>query len=308
MSRILITGVRGFIGRALAPLLVADGHDVSGTSRDSAAQVDGVILHPVADLGREMDWAPVFQGVDAVVHLAAQVHTAADEATHMRVNAEGTQALAEAAAAAGVRRFVYLSTVKVHGEETPPGAAFAEDDPPRPEDAYGRSKWAAEQALVGVSGLQTVILRPPLVYGPGVGANFAALLRLCDRGIPLPFGAIDNRRSLVYRGNLVDAIRLSLIHENAPGCTFLVSDGSPVSTPDLVRAIRAAQGRTPGLIPLPGGVLRAAAALAWRSAAADRLIGSLAVDDSLIRQRLGWQPPFAMADGLAATVADSGTN
>ena len=303
MSRIMITGVGGFIGRALAAALVAAGHTVSGTSRRAATAVAGVSVHQIADIGGDVDWAHLVDGIDAVVHLAAQVHAAADDATHVRVNVDGTGRLAAAAAAAGVTRFVFLSTVKVHGEATAPGMSFTEADDPRPEDAYGRSKWEAERLLAGVSGIETAILRPPLVYGPGVGANFATLMRLCASGLPLPFAAIDNRRSLVHVGNLVDAIVLVLTHADAVGGTFLLSDGEPVSTPALIRAIATARGRPARLFAVPPGWLRVGAALVGRGTDGARLTGNLVVDDSLIRSRLGWRPPHTMADGLAAMVA-----
>ena len=299
----MITGVGGFVGRALAAALTAAGHVVSGTSRSDSTKVEGVSVHRIPDIGGDVEWSPLLDGIDAVVHLAAQVHAATDEATHVRVHVDGTRRLARAAVVAGVRRFVFLSTVKVHGEETAPGTSVTEADDPQPVDAYGRCKWEAERMLAGLAGIETVILRPPLVYGPGAGANFAALMRLCASGLPLPFAAIDNRRSVIHIGNLVDAIGLVLTAAAAAGGTFLLSDGEPVSTPALVRGIAAALGRPARLFALPPGWLRVGAALVGRGAEAARLTGSLVVDDSLIRARLDWRPPYTMADGLAATAA-----
>jgi nucleoside-diphosphate-sugar epimerase len=203
-----------------------------------------------------------------------------------------------------VRRFVFVSSVKVNGEER--AAAYTEADTPMPEDAYALSKWEAEQGLrqiAAATGLEVVILRPPLVYGPGVGANFLALMHAVARGIPLPLGAINNRRSLIFVGNLADAILCCLEHPVAAGKTFLVSDGEDVSTPALVRRMAAALGGPARLVALPMPVLRAAAALAGKSALATRLLDSLTVDGTAIRHTLGWSPPFTLDEGLRETAA-----
>ena len=241
------------------------------------------------------------------MHLAARVHIMRDDAADplaefRRVNVEGTRVLASAAAAAGVRRFVYLSSIKVNGESTL--RPFTETDPPSPEDAYGISKWEAERGLTQIaraSAMQYVILRSPLVYGPGVRGNFLSLMLAVARGVPLPLAAIDNRRSLLYVGNLVDAIRVCLSHPAAAEQLFLVSDGQDVSSAELSRRLAAALQVRPRLVPVPVPLLRLAGRLAGRGAAIERLVGSLQVDSSRIRAILGWFPPFSLDEGLAET-------
>jgi UDP-glucose 4-epimerase len=222
------------------------------------------------------------------------------------VNCAGTLRLAAAAQRAGVARFVFVSSVKVNGEATA-AAPFRDDDPPQPVGPYAASKWAAEQGLAELAsggGMEVVILRPPLIYGPGVKANMLGLLKLCRRGVPLPFGAVDNRRSLLYLGNLVDAIRRVVEAPPHPGCrTYLLRDGEDLSTAALVRALAAGLGRPPRLLAIPPRWLGAALALAGRGAAAERLLGSLTVDDSRFRTDFAWQPPFSAAQGLAATTS-----
>jgi len=261
-------------------------------------------------MNAQTDWHPALAGCDAVVHLAARVHlmhdTAQDPlALYRATNTEATLNLARQAARAGVKRFVFVSSIKVNGEgrDTP----YRETDVAAPEDAYAISKWEAEQGLQRIAqetGLEIVILRPPLVYGPGVKANFLRLMQTVQRGWPLPLGAIRNRRSLLYLGNFVDAIRLCVEHPAAAGQTFLLDDGEPVSTPELIRALARAMGRPARLLAVPVGVLEWSGALLGRRAAVARLTGSLCVDSSAIRSRLGWVPPFTMEAGLAATVAD----
>ncbi len=262
----------------------------------------------VGDIGPGTRWNGALRDVGAVVHLAARVHVMAQSgsgasAEYQRVNTVGTERLALAAAETGVRRFVFLSTVKVHGEAT--GArAFTESDPPLPQDAYARSKWEAEQALrrIGArTGMEVVILRPPLVYGPGVKANFFSLLQAIARGLPLPIGAIDNRRSLIFVGNLADAIVKCIEHPAAAGGTFLVRDGEDLSTPELARRLARALDVRPRLLSVPPSWLSFGGWLTGRRDAVDRLIGSLAVDDSKIRAALGWGPPYTLDEGLAAT-------
>jgi nucleoside-diphosphate-sugar epimerase len=252
--RILVTGRSGFIGSSLGPFLEARGHEVRGAGREAPAGA--------------------FAGCDAVVHLANIAHARVDEALLRSVNVEGTARVAALAAAHGVRRFVYLSSAKAID----------------PRDAYGRAKRAAEDALLEVKPLEKTILRPPLVYGPRVKANFLALMRAIDRGWPLPLASIRNRRSLVYVGNLCDAIRACLEAPKAPGNTYAVSDGEPLSTPELCRALGAALGRPARLLPFPPALLPVA-----------RLTGSLVVDDAALRGDTGWKPPFTPAEGLRAT-------
>ena len=306
--RVLITGANGFVGRALGRELLRRGRRVRAAVRRDAGLPDGCEVRVVGDLGPDTDWSAALEGVDAVAHLAARVHVmrerAADPlAAFRRTNVEGTLRLARSAAAAGVRRLVFLSSVKVLGEATPDGP-FTDSSPVNPQDPYGASKREAETGLFELaarSGMEVAILRPPLVYGPGVKGNFLSLLRLIDRGVPLPLAAIDNRRSLLYLGNLVDAVDLCLSHDGAAGRTFLIRDGEDLSSAELVRRLAAALGRRARLFSLPEGVLRLAANCIGRRAAAQRLLGSLTVDDRRIRSELDWQPPFTVDQGLAET-------
>ena len=305
-------GADGFVGRALCAALAAAGDDVSASVRnpEAAAGLTGVRVRITGDVGPETDWTEALGGVEAVVHLAARVHVmkeaAADPAAeYARVNAAGTRRLAEQAAAAGARRLVLMSTVKVNGEATM-GEPFREGDPPAPADAYGRSKWEAERALPEVArqtGLEWVVLRPPLVYGPRVRGNFLSLMRLCRAAPPLPLAAIANRRSLVYVGNLVDAVRRCLTHPEAAGNTYLVGDGEDVSTPELIRLLAAAMGRPARLFPVPAALLRTVGAITGKSTAVARLLDSLVLDGGRIRRHLGWTPPFTMNRGLGETAA-----
>jgi len=313
MSHILVTGANGFIGQALCPALAAAGHDVVAAVRD-AGSVQGesrVVVRAVGAIGPDTDWTEALNGVDAVVHLAARVHVMDEharnpEAEFMRTNAAGTRRLAESAAQAGARRMVLMSTIKVLGDDTPTGRAFTEAHSPAPEDAYGRSKLRAEKALMEIAGatdLEPVILRPPLVYGPGVGGNMLALLRVVDRALPLPFGAIRNYRSLISVRNLVDAVIRSLEIPAAAGTTFVIRDGEDLSTPGLVRMLADALGRPARLLPVPVSLLAFAGHLTGRTAAISRLTGSLRVDDGLIRRQLGWTPPQTVVQGIADTAA-----
>ncbi len=308
--RILVTGAGGFVGGALCRVLTAAGyHVVAGLRRDAGLE-GAAECRALGDLGGDGALDAALEGIDAVVHLAGRAHVVTDRAAdpmqaYRRTNVDGTRRLAEAAIAAGVGRLVFLSSVKVNGEATH-GTPFSETDPPAPEDAYGVSKWQAEQALArlsGEGGLETVVLRAPLVYGPGVRANFLSLMKLCDSPLPLPLGGLtDNRRSLVYLGNLTDALRIALVRPEAAGRTYLVGDGEDVSTAGLARHIRDALGRPARLLPIPAAALRAVLTVAGRGAAAHRLTGSLAIDSGRIRRELGWSPPYSLDQGLQATV------
>jgi nucleoside-diphosphate-sugar epimerase len=266
----------------------------------------------VGDLGEGVgalgdDWTAAVSEVDTVVHLAARVHVMRDAsedplAEYRRVNVAGTEKLVRLAAAAGVRRVVLMSTVKVHGER----GAFRESDPPHPQDAYGVSKYEAEQSLHRIAaetGMEAVIIRAPLVYGPGVRANFLALMRAVTRGIPLPLGAAANRRSLVALDNLVDFIITCIEHPAAANETFLVSDGEDLSTADLIRRLAGSLNRPARLFWVPRCVLMAGASLLGRREMALRLLGSLQVDISKARARLGWTPPLTVDEGLRRAVA-----
>jgi UDP-glucose 4-epimerase len=303
----LVTGATGFVGTALCARLADCGHGVVPAVRSKSGLPHEVV---VGNLDASTDWRPALTGCDAVLHLAARVHVMEDAAQnplalYRATNTEATLNLARQAAQAGVKRFVFISTIKVNGEGR--DAPYRETDAAAPEDAYAISKWEAEQALQQIAadtGLEVVILRPPLVYGPGVKANFMRLLRTVERGWPLPLGAIRNRRSLLYLGNFVDAIRLCLEHPAAAGQIFLLDDGEPVSTPELIRAVARAMGRSARLLAVPVGMLELAGALLGKRAAVARLTGSLYVDSSAIRSRLAWMPPYSLQQGLAATVAD----
>jgi nucleoside-diphosphate-sugar epimerase len=224
---------------------------------------------------------------------------------YREVNVEGTRRLAEQAAAAGVRRFVFLSSVKVNGEETTSHSPFRADDPPAPKDAYGQSKWEAEEALVEIAertGMEVVIIRPPLVYGPGVKGNFASMMKWVAKGVPLPLGAIDNRRSLVALDNLVDLITVCIDHPAAANQVFLAGDGEDLSTTELLRRVGKAMGRPARLLPVPTGLLRLGAAMLGKGDMARRLLGSLQVDISRTRDVLGWEPPVSVDEGLRRAV------
>lgn len=305
---ILVTGADGFVGRALRSHLSAAERPWRGAVRGGAGPREEHLL-AVGDVGLETDWGAALEGVDAVVHLAARAHVLRERAAdppgeYRRVNVAGAGRLARAAAESGVRRFVFVSSVGVNGDETGRDRPFTERHVPRPRGHYALSKWEAERELRAVSsrtGMELTILRPPLVYGPGVKANFLRLMRLVSRGLPLPFGSVDNRRSLIHAANLADAITVCLDHPGAAGETFLLGDGESVSTPELIRRLARALGRPARLLPCPPGLLSAAARAAGASGRARQLLGSLVVDDRKIRESLGWRPPRAMTEGLEET-------
>jgi len=306
METVLVTGANGFIGRALCGVLAASGRRVRKAVRMPVPGLPDAVV--VGDIGPDTDWRTALKGVSGVVHLAARTHVLRETATdplaaYRKINVSGTERLARSAAAGGIRRLVIVSSVKVSGERTEE-RPFTEDGAPRPEDAYGVSKWEAEQALFRIAaetGLEVVVLRPPLVYGPGVKGNFLRLMNIVARGVPLPLGAVDNRRSLVYTGNLAGAIIKALGAPQAAGGTYLVSDGEDVSTPDLVRGLARALGVKPRLLSLPLSALDLGARLAGRRAEFVRLTSSLQVDSSRIQRELGWRPPFTLAQGLELT-------
>ncbi len=306
--RVLVTGAGGFVGRALCAALTARGMSVVATGRKPPAALPGVVPVGVGDLDGATDWTEALAGVERVVHLAARTHVTRETAgdtlsAYRRINAGGTRRLAEQAAQAGIARLLFVSSIKVNGNATG-NKPFIEDGAPRFDDAYGRSKWEAEQALWQVakgSPLAATVLRPPLVYGPGVKGNFLALLKACSRRWPLPLDGIGNRRSLIGLTNLVDAIVAALMHPAAGGRTYLVRDGEELSTSALIRRISAALGVAPRLWPAPQGLLRLGASATGHSEAAKRLLDSLEIDDSRIRHELGWSPPCSVDEELAAT-------
>jgi nucleoside-diphosphate-sugar epimerase len=303
----LITGATGFVGRALVEALAPRAR-LRLALRRPRAPLDGIEQAIIGNIGPDTDWRTAFGGIETVIHLAAHVHVAGDagDAEFMRINRDGTLRLAKAAQEAGVRRFFFLSSVKVEGE-TSGKRVFTEADAPQPQGPYAVSKWQAEQGLARLAeagGAAVTILRPPLVYGPGAKANFAALLRLARSGIPLPFGAVRNRRSLLFLGNLVSAIEHILDTPPRPGChTYLLRDGEDLSTGDLIRRLAAADGRRARLLPIPPSWLRLALALLGKADLADRLLASLAVDDRRFRADFAWTPPFTVDAALARTVA-----
>ena len=297
--------MNGFVGRELCHALAVSGRGLRRSVRVPYPDLPGPVA--VGDIGPDTDWRAALEGVHCVAHLVSRTHvlreTAPDPlAEYRRTNVEGSLRLAQQAVLAGVRRLVFVSSIKVNGEwNTKP---FTEDDAPRPEDAYGVSKREAEQALARVAagtGLELVVLRPPLVYGPRVTGNFLRLMDLVARRMPLPLSSIDNRRSLIYVGNLVDAIVKAIDAPQAAGRTYLVADGEDVSTPGLVRALAQALGVRPRLLPCPSALMRLGAALTGREGEVSRLTGSLQVDSARIRRELQWRPPFTLTQGLAQT-------
>lgn len=305
---VLVTGANGFVGRALLPILVKRGHAVRAAVRSPQPAIPGCEMVPVADVDSATDWSAALAGAHAVVHLAARVHvmresTADPLAAFRAVNVDGTRQLAEQSACHGVRRLIFVSSLKAlieNGTER----AVRSDDPPRPASPYGISKLEAEETLAEVAvstGLEIVIFRPPLLYGPGVKGNFLSLLSACWRRLPLPIAGISNRRSLLFVGNFADAIECSLGHPNAPGGRFLIQDGLPISTPELVRRVGEALGRHARPFSIPTFAVAAARRIVGVRSRMDRLTESLHIDDSILRQNLGWDPPFTMTDGLDAT-------
>lgn len=304
-----MTGASGFVGKALCRKLIAEGFQVRGTVRfnKSFNLPEEVELCEAVDIEAQIDWAGMVGGVDAIVHLAARVHMMNDKAAdpfaaYWKVNVAGTEKLARAAVAAGVKRFVFLSTVKVNGEENI--RPYRESDPPAPRDSYAISKLQAEQQLkeiAAASDMELVILRPPLVYGPGVKANFLELMKTIDKRLPLPLASIHNRRSFIYLENLVDVISACCTQPDAGGKVFMVSDGEDVSTPELIRRIALTLNKKTRLFPFPPILLFILGRMMGKGQSIKRLIGSLAVDITKIKNELDWHPPFTMTCGLQKT-------
>ena len=336
--KILVTGPNGFVGKKVCERLIAADLDVRGALRKAAPLPDRCESAVVGNIDASTDWSLALTGIDVVVHLAARVHimneTAADPMAAFReVNVDGTRHLAEEAAKAGVKRFVFISSIKVNGEATlqsrgrrsedgsqtteasneRPGtksrglsarnlsAAFSERDTPHPEDPYGRSKYEAELVLREIeasTGMEVVILRPPLLYGPGVKANFLKLIQLVDKGIPLPLGGVKNKRSLLSLSNFSDVISKCVTDPRAGGQTFTVCDGDDVSSGELVERIAKALGKNPRLLPVPEWLMKFAGKLTGKSEQVQRLCSSLQVDSSHVRETLDWNPPVTMDEEL----------
>jgi nucleoside-diphosphate-sugar epimerase len=309
--RISITGANGFVGRSLCAQVVRQGYAVRAVVRKQGELlVDGVEFVVVGEINGATEWNTVLCDVDVVIHLAARVHVMCDDSDDplgefRKVNVAGTERLARVAAASGVKRLVYVSSIGVNGLLTDSGRPFSEMDSPHPHNAYALSKWEAEQRLLQVSketGLEVVIVRPPLVYGIGAPGNFAQMLKALSKGLPLPLAAVENRRSLVYIENLADALILCATHPAAAGQTYLVSDGEDISTPDLLRQLGAAMGHPARLFFCPSLLFKLAGRLTGKSDQVERLLGSLQIDSGKIRRELGWVPPYTLQQGLSLTV------
>lgn len=334
--RVLVTGATGFVGRELVKGLLAQGNQVSALVRHRASLPDSVRQVEIKDLAvliedinthhkeshqiqadkmshgspHEFILNELFQDIDVVIHLAARVHMMNDESTDpmvafRRMNTEVTLCLARYAAAAGVRRFLFMSTIKVNGEQTSLDTPFSEQDVCKPKDFYSISKREAEVGLIDIAqetGIETVIIRPPLIYGPGVKGNFASIMRWIDFGIPLPLGAVKNQRSLLALDNLVDFLTLCVTHPNAANQIFLISDGEDISTPELLKRVAAMMRTKARLLSVPVSWMVVIAALIGKKAIAERLFGSLQIDSQKARDLLGWSPVVSMTEQLKKVV------
>jgi len=307
---ILVTGGTGFVGSALLNRLLRDGYETSTNVRSSVSNIPvGVQSHLIGGMTAATDWSAALKGVQAVVHCAARVHVMNDRSLdpleiYRQVNVDGTLNLARQAAQSGVRRFVFVSSIKVNGEVSRPSQPFTADEVPDPLDPYGISKLEAELGLREIEAktdMEVVIVRPPLVFGPGVKANFASMMRWVAHELPLPFGAIHNARSMVSLDNLVDLLVTCLKHPAAKGHTFLVSDGEDLSTTELLRRTAQAMGKKAILLPVPTYFLELCGALLGKRAVAQRLCGSLQVDIKKTKDLLGWSPPVSVDEGLRQT-------
>lgn len=307
--RFLVTGASGFVGKQLCAELFRRGYAIRAAVRSANARIDDVEQAIVGAIDGETDWSAALLGVDVVIHLAARVHVMKEHAANplaefLKVNLQGTENLAKQAARAGVKRLVYVSSIKVNGEATE-AHPFSESDNPNPQDPYAASKWQAEQALQRIAretGLEVVIIRPPLIYGPGVKGNFIKLLEVIDKGVPLPLAGAKSQRSLLYVGNLVDALIACAIHPAAINQTYLVSDGEDISTAELICEISRLLGRRDWSFYFPLPLLRAIGLLFGRSAQIERLLNPLCINGNKIRNELRWFPPHTLRDGLQSTI------
>jgi nucleoside-diphosphate-sugar epimerase len=307
--QVLVTGATGLVGEAVVFRLLLDKRYTPVAAVRATTRLSGLCRIVPFDLELPTGM-PELRGIDVIVHCAARVHVMNEKgadglAAFRKINVEGTVRLARRAAGCGVKRFIFISSIKVNGEGTPRNKTFKATDSPAPVDAYGISKREAEDALRQVceeTGMELVVIRPPLVYGPGVKANFLSMVRWLDRGIPLPLGAIDNRRSLVSIGNLTDLVLTCIDHPAAAGEIFLVSDGEDLSTTQLLRRTALALGKSARLVPVPAGLLQAAASMVGKSGIAERLCGNLQVDIQRTCELLGWRPPINTEKALRQTV------
>ena len=304
--RVCLTGSTGFLGRRLTQVLSSDSAiDLTATAR-APLRVENSIAVEIAEINGQTDWSTALSNQQVVIHTAARAHIMKDSVAdplneYRKVNTDGTLNLACQSAEAGIRRFIFISSIKVNGEQTVPGQPFQPDDEAKPVDPYGLSKWEAEQGLLQIAedtGMEVVIIRPPLVYGPGVKGNFANLIKLVDKGFLLPLGAINNRRSMIALDNFVDLIITCIDHPNAANQIFLASDGQDLSTTELLQGLAQAMGRTSRLLPIPDALLSFAASALGKRPIADRLLGSLQVDISKTRELLDWTPPISVDEGL----------
>lgn len=306
---ILITGANGFVGKALCDLLAHQSYKVIAAVRKTDDALTKAKQIAIGEINANTDWTSALSDVDTVIHLAARVHIMNESATetltpYRTVNVDGTLHLAQAAINAGVKRFIFLSSIKVNGEGTEPNRPYTPEDKPAPVDPYGVSKLEAEIALRQLAkdtGLEVVIIRPPLIYGPGVKANFKSMMSFLNKSIPLPLGAINNKRSLVALDNLIDLISCCINHPAAANETFLVSDGLDISTPELLRSMTKALDKKALLIPIPSSLFQAVAVIIGKKAFAQRLCSSLQVDISKTNKLLNWTPPVKMDVALAKT-------
>lgn len=303
MSRpvVAVTGSTGFVGGAVMAALT---RSAEWEGRPVVRDISSGTGTPVGNIGPDTDWMEALEGVDCIVHAAGN-NGGGDAASIHAVNVGGTRSLAEQAATLGVRRLVFLSSAKVFGEASEPGHAFRPSDPPKPVSEYARSKAQAERQLGELgerTGLEITVLRPPMVYGPGVGGNFALLVKLVGSGVPLPFGAVRNRRSMVAIDNLVDLILTCLDAPAAAGGTFTVADPQDVSTPELMRLIGRGMGKRVRLLPVPTWMLQTAGTVTGRSQQLDRLLGNLQLDTTVTRRVLSWSPPVSVEEGIVAAV------
>jgi nucleoside-diphosphate-sugar epimerase len=307
--KILVTGANGFLGKVLCKELRRHSYAVIAAYRSMQQHVDQIEHLVVGSIDKNTDWSVALQAVDVVVHLAARVHamkeTSEDSYEEFRkINVDGTLHLAMQAAKAGVKRFIFMSSIKVNGEFTEIGKPFLEEHPASPKDSYGLSKYEAEQGLFMIAqqtGMEVVVIRPPLVYGAGVKANFASMMRAVKRELPLPLGAIYNKRSFVYVDNLVSLILRCIVHPAAANQVFLVSDNHDLSTTELLQACAVALGVKPRLLSVPQGLIEIGARLLGKRSVAQRLCGHLQVDISKARRLLDWTPPVSVIDGLKVT-------